>query len=79
MTNIVDQLFPPINTIEESVEFSNFNYWREPVAEMDLMNMELGDTVPIVGGNGGGGGGSNQHTPTAHSKQLATIPENQKV
>lgn len=77
MTNIVDQLFPPINTIEESVEFSNFNYWREPVAEMDLMSMELADAA--VNSVGGGGGGSNQHTPTAHSKQLATIPENQKV
>lgn len=78
MTNIVDQLFPPINTIEESVEFSNFNYWREPVAEMDLLGVELPDVVatPSVAG---GGGGSNQHTPTANSKQLATIPENQKV
>lgn len=78
MTNIVDQLFPPINTIEESVEFSNFNYWREPVAEMDLMSMELAEVV-AASSVGGGGGGSNQHTPTAHSKQLATIPENQKV
>lgn len=42
MTYIVDQLFPPINDIEESVEFSNFNYWREPVQdlgmELDLPN-----------------------------------------
>ncbi|KAJ6642275.1 Phosphatidate phosphatase LPIN2 [Pseudolycoriella hygida] len=42
MTYIVDQLFPPINDIEESVEFSNFNYWREPVQELgiefDLLN-----------------------------------------
>lgn len=35
MTHIVDQLFPPINDKEESVEFSNFNFWREPVLEID--------------------------------------------
>lgn len=73
MTYIVDQLFPPINTIEESVEFSNFNYWREPVAEMDLID-ELDLSVLS-----NGGGGSHTNTPTANSKQLPTIPENQKV
>ncbi len=36
MTYIVDQLFPPINDIEESVEFSNFNYWREPVQDFAI-------------------------------------------
>lgn len=35
MAYIADQLFPPIATIEESAEFSNFNYWREPVFELD--------------------------------------------
>lgn len=35
MAFIVDQLFPPINDREESVEFSSFNYWREPVMEID--------------------------------------------
>lgn len=35
MAYIADQLFPPIATIEESAEFSNFNYWREPVFQLD--------------------------------------------
>lgn len=35
MAYIADQLFPPIATIEESAEFSNFNFWREPVFELD--------------------------------------------
>lgn len=36
MTYIVDQLFPPINDIEESVEFSHFNYWRQPVHDIGI-------------------------------------------
>lgn len=44
MTYIVDQLFPPINDIEESVEFSNFNYWREPVCEIEL---DLPNSAPL--------------------------------
>lgn len=80
MTYIVDQLFPPINTIEESVEFSNFNYWREPVAEMDLIDeldlslLSIGSTSVAIAG-----GASHANTPSSHSKQLPTIPENQKV
>lgn len=34
MAYIVDQLFPPVNDREESVEFSSFNYWREPVLDV---------------------------------------------
>lgn len=34
MAYIVDQLFPPVNDREESVEFSSFNYWREPVLDI---------------------------------------------
>lgn len=44
MTYIVDQLFPPINDIEESVEFSNFNYWREPVPELGI-DLDLGNSA----------------------------------
>lgn len=35
MAYIVDQLFPPVNDREESVEFSSFNFWREPVFDIN--------------------------------------------
>lgn len=35
MAYIVDQYFPPINDRVESVEFSSFNYWREPILDID--------------------------------------------
>lgn len=44
MAYIVDQLFPPVNDREESVEFSNFNFWREPVIDVncdDLLDVNL--------------------------------------
>lgn len=46
MTYIVDQLFPPINDIEESVEFSNFNYWREPVPDLAI-EIDLPNSAPL--------------------------------
>ncbi|XP_030388240.1 phosphatidate phosphatase LPIN3 isoform X2 [Scaptodrosophila lebanonensis] len=36
MTYIVDQLFPPVKHDETAVEFSNFNYWRDPIPELDI-------------------------------------------
>lgn len=36
MAYIADQLFPPIKEDEGSVEFSNFNYWREPLPDLIL-------------------------------------------
>lgn len=44
MAYIVDQLFPPVNDREESVEFSSFNFWREPVVDVncdDLLDVSL--------------------------------------
>lgn len=35
MTYIADQLFPPVNGTDGSIEFSNVNYWREPLPEID--------------------------------------------
>lgn len=36
MTYIVDQLFPPCsNAPDGSIEFSNVNFWREPLPEID--------------------------------------------
>jgi phosphatidate phosphatase LPIN len=37
MAFIVDQLFPPIqNNDEDNIEYSSFNYWRDPVSDIDL-------------------------------------------
>ena len=38
MTYIVDQLFPPIKLTDEDVdiEYTSFNYWRDPVADMEI-------------------------------------------
>lgn len=37
MAYIVDQLFPPVKKdVEESIEYSNFNFWREPVPDIDV-------------------------------------------
>jgi hypothetical protein len=38
MANIVDQLFPPIQDTNDgdNNEYSSFNYWRDPVHELDL-------------------------------------------
>lgn len=46
MAYIVDQLFPPINDKEESVEFSSFNYWRDPVVDIDCDH--LLDQLPRI-------------------------------
>lgn len=47
MAYIVDQLFPPVNDREESVEFSSFNFWREPVFDIncdDLLDSNASPT-----------------------------------
>ncbi|XP_034108587.1 phosphatidate phosphatase LPIN3 isoform X3 [Drosophila albomicans] len=41
MTYIVDQLFPPVKHDEVAVEFSNFNYWRDPIADLPELDTEL--------------------------------------
>ncbi|XP_055837431.1 phosphatidate phosphatase LPIN3 isoform X4 [Episyrphus balteatus] len=61
MTYIVDQLFPPIKYDEGSIEFSNFNYWRDPLPELDI---ELDDS-------------KTSFTITTNlSQPLSSIPEN---
>ncbi|XP_073813669.1 phosphatidate phosphatase LPIN isoform X4 [Musca autumnalis] len=85
MTYIVDQLFPPIKPDEAAAfEFSNFNYWRDPIPEIDLFLDESANNA-----TGGGGGGSANSTlnnsvnsdnnttiNSSLSKTLTTIPEN---
>lgn len=41
MTYIVDQLFPPIKYDEVPVEFSNFNYWRDPIPDLPELDTAL--------------------------------------
>lgn len=78
MTYIVDQLFPPIKPDEvAAVEFSHFNYWRDPIPEIDLnlidsINTSTGSTVTL-------NGSATDHNISlngSHSKTLTTIPEN---
>lgn len=67
MTYIVDQLFPPVvlEDLEEAIEYTSFNYWRDPVSEVDLdLSESTASTTPE----------SNGHLVL--SKPLATIPEN---
>lgn len=46
MAYIVDQLFPPVNDREESVEFSSFNFWRDPVLNINCDHLlDLNNTV----------------------------------
>ncbi|XP_068144337.1 phosphatidate phosphatase LPIN3 isoform X5 [Drosophila tropicalis] len=45
MTYIVDQLFPPVKHNEANVEFSNFNYWRDPIPDLDIPELET-ELVP---------------------------------
>ncbi|XP_064544236.1 phosphatidate phosphatase LPIN3 isoform X3 [Drosophila montana] len=44
MTYIVDQLFPPVKHDEVAIEFSNFNYWRDPIP--DLPELETAQVPP---------------------------------
>ncbi|CDS01254.1 hypothetical protein [Sporisorium scitamineum] len=52
MTDLVDQMFPPITAKEEKEprkpEFNDFNYWRPAIADIDLPNDdELLGTPPV--------------------------------
>ncbi|XP_037819724.1 phosphatidate phosphatase LPIN1 isoform X2 [Lucilia sericata] len=85
MTFIVDQLFPPIKPDEvAAVEFSHFNYWRDPIPEIDLtlvdsINTSTGSNTTLNGSIGGGSTTNDQSNTTlngSHSKTLTTIPEN---
>lgn len=64
MTYIVDQLFPPLREDdgeEPAIEYSNFNYWRDPISSVDLL-VKDSELLNLVN--------------TATSKSLASIPEN---
>ncbi|KRJ98357.1 phosphatidate phosphatase LPIN2 isoform X4 [Drosophila yakuba] len=46
MTYIVDQLFPPVKHDEASAEFSNFNYWRDPIPDLEIPELETALVPP---------------------------------
>ncbi|XP_050327405.1 phosphatidate phosphatase LPIN3-like isoform X2 [Bactrocera neohumeralis] len=71
MTYIVDQLFPPIRDDEGAVEYSNFNYWRDPIPELDLvLDTSSAET------NNTNNTSNNGEVNALLQKGLATIPEN---
>ncbi|XP_052892146.1 phosphatidate phosphatase LPIN3 [Anopheles moucheti] len=82
MAYIVDQLYPPIKHIEEEDnEYTSFNYWREPVAEIDFNAFDIpGLSLPSTGSASYPAtlATSGKITPTATLIQqaLPTIPEN---
>ncbi|XP_053689451.1 phosphatidate phosphatase LPIN3 [Sabethes cyaneus] len=86
MAYIVDQLFPPIKHIEEEdSEYTSFNYWRDPVPDIDLnldlsSNSQQGGNVSTAALNTTSGGALpyEKVTPTSTLIQqaLPTIPEN---
>lgn len=64
MTYIVDQLFPPVKPDEmAAIEYSHFNFWRDPLPELELSANLFGNT----NGNTSNTGNSNQNSvnPTA--------------
>ncbi|XP_020717103.1 phosphatidate phosphatase LPIN2 isoform X4 [Ceratitis capitata] len=70
MTYIVDQLFPPIRDDEGDVEYSNFNYWRDPIPDLDLV-LDNTTTTAIEAATS-----NNNEVNAMLQKGLATIPEN---
>ncbi|XP_050073564.1 phosphatidate phosphatase LPIN3 [Anopheles maculipalpis] len=81
MAYIVDQLYPPIKHIEEEDnEYTSFNYWREPVPEIDFDACDIsGFALPSSGAASYPFTvASGKVTPTATLIQqaLPTIPEN---
>uniref|UniRef100_A0A1I8P291 phosphatidate phosphatase n=1 Tax=Stomoxys calcitrans TaxID=35570 RepID=A0A1I8P291_STOCA len=80
MTYIVDQLFPPIKADEAAAfEFSNFNYWRDPIPEIDFNLDDCANTSAGSAGstlNNSAVSETNTILNSSLSKTLTTIPEN---
>lgn len=53
MTNIVDQMFPPMSELDVAIEYTNVNYWREPMLELDetMLYSIRNDTNPTANGS----------------------------
>lgn len=88
MAYIVDQLYPPIKHIEEEDnEYTSFNYWREPVPEIDFNACDIsGSSLSSSGAAAASAtttttypapnGGKITPTATLIQQALPTIPEN---
>ncbi|KFB36666.1 AGAP007636-PA-like protein [Anopheles sinensis] len=78
MAYIVDQLYPPIKHIEEEDnEYTSFNYWREPVPEIDFDGCDISGSSS--NGSASGSVPSEKLSPSAATivqQALPTIPEN---
>jgi hypothetical protein len=74
MTYIVDQLFPPIvrDDDDEDIEYSSFNYWREPV---DFVDFEL-DIAASTSQPKDARNSPDNSLQVIQSSSLPTIPEN---
>lgn len=70
MTYIVDQLFPPIKLTDEDdcIEYTWFNYWRDPLLEVDL-DVSTDSSSPTPDHS------NNSMQASVQSKPLATIHE----
>ncbi|XP_058124848.1 phosphatidate phosphatase LPIN3 [Anopheles ziemanni] len=79
MAYIVDQLYPPIKHIEEEDnEYTSFNYWREPVPEIDFDGCDISGSSSN-GSASGLSAASEKLSPSAATivqQALPTIPEN---
>ena len=83
MTFIVDQLFPPIKLTDEDddIEYTSFNYWRDPVADMEIEIPVAAPGSPGSSTTTTGDSSKDQIKIAAtlqviQSKPLPTIPEN---
>lgn len=74
MTYIVDQLFPPVvrQDEEDFIEYTSFNYWRDPVNDVDLDISTVSSPSPTPDNENAG----TSANAIQLSKPLATIPEN---
>lgn len=84
MAYIVDQLFPPIKHVDqEDSEYTSFNYWRDPVPDIEL-SLDLssssqsgsGSTSPVTSASNALISGKVTPTSLLIQQALPTIPEN---
>lgn len=76
MAYIVDQLFPPVNDrIDESMEFSSFNFWREPVICVNCDELLDANATGLNGKNDVPRVQRTPATPLTENNDLPTILE----
>lgn len=79
LIDIADHLFPPIGLDRWSGydEYSNFNFWRDPVPDIALDDLLLANTTPAKSSpkNKKQQKGDTGRQSTGTAQQLTTIPE----